>query len=131
MSPDLVDTVWDAVVGRVGDDLRVVTRYEAGDFETRMREDVRAAYTTSEDRVVVDETIIDQLSRPRTERAFRAGVLRAVVRVFDDAWILSWPSPTDPKAGVIVSIQRDGAATMGDVEWCLDYLDEEIAPRLE
>lgn len=122
--------IWDDVTERVGDDLRVVTRYGPQEFETRMRDDVRAAYTDAEDRTVVDDTIINQLGLRGTEAAFRTGRLHGVVRVFDDAWILSWTDALPKKSGVIVSIQRNAGATMDDVDWCVRYLDDEIAPRL-
>lgn len=132
MASDLTRRVWDEMYGRVGEDLRVVTRYEAGDFETVMRDDVRRQYTEGEDQRIVDEAIVDQLSLRREEGAFKTGGLRAIVRAFDDAWVMSWPDPLDGKSGIIVSIQRDGdVATMDDVEYCIRFLDDRITPVLE
>jgi hypothetical protein len=132
MAESLVTRIWDDVTERVGDDLRVVTRYGPQEFETRMRDDVRAAYTDDEDREIVDDTIVKQLGLDDTETAFRTGRLHGVVRVFDDAWVLSWTDDLPKKSGVIVSIQRDGAAaTMDDLDWCVRYLDDEIAPLVE
>ena len=131
MNDTLVDEMWEDVSARVGDDLRVVMRYEATEFEARMRDDVCEMYSAEEDQTAVDDTIVTQLRLAETERAFKAGSLRAVVRVFDDAWGMSRPDSLAAKSGVFVSIQRDGGcASMADVEWCVEYLDGEVAPRL-
>lgn len=114
---------------RVGEDLRVVTRYESLEFETRMRTDVRERYTEREDRAIVDDTIVRQLGLSDTQRRFQAGELEANVHVFERAWVLAWPDHLPGKSGFIVSVQRDGdAATVADVEGTLEYLDEEVAP---
>lgn len=127
MAPGVVDRVWAEVSERVGDDLRVVTRYDGGRFDTRMRDDVRRLYTAAEDQRVVDDTVVDQLRVRDVAERFRAGPLRAHVLVFEEAWILAWPSGS--KSGVIVSLQRDGGtATAADVEWCIDYLAAELGP---
>lgn len=128
----VVSTVWTAVSDRVGDDLRVVTHYEATDFETRMRPDVRERYTEAEDRSVVDDTIITQLAAGDAETPFETGAFYALIRVYEEAWIVSWTAELPAKSGVIVSIQRDGeTATLADVEWCLEYLESEVAPTFE
>ena len=128
----IVDRVWAGLHERVGDDLRVVTRYEMMEFETRMREDVRERYTADEDRAIVDDTIVRQLGLFDTERRFEAGRLEANVSVFEQAWVIAWPDHLPGKSGVIVSIQRDGdVATIQDVEGCLRYLDEEVRPILD
>jgi hypothetical protein len=72
----IVDRVWTDLHERVGDDLRVVTRYETREFETRMREDVRERYTADEGRAIVDDTIVRQLGLFDTERRFEAGSRR-------------------------------------------------------
>ncbi len=132
MDASLVDEVWDAVSARVGDDLRTVVRYEATSFEVRMREDLRDEYSAADDQAVVDTTIIHQLSLAEAENEVRTDPLRGLIRVFDDTWMLSRPDSFTAKSGFIVSIQRDGeTSSMADVEWCIEYLDEEIAPRLE
>ncbi|WP_372912221.1 hypothetical protein [Salinigranum sp.] len=132
MDDALVDHIWEAVSDRVGSDLRVVTCYEASTFETRMRPDVREAYSPSEDRVVVNDTIVNQLRLPETEDVFKAGPLRSLVRVFEDAWVLSWRDGGSTKSGVIVSVERDGeTATMDDLDWLTRYLSSEVAPRME
>lgn len=131
MDDELVTKVWDAVSDRVDDNLRVVTWYDAEAFETRMRPDIREQYTADEDRVVVDDTIVTQLSLPETENAFKTGRLQALVRVFDDAWVVSWTDSLPKKSGFLISVQRHGEVTMDDIEWCLQYLDDEVAPLLE
>ncbi|WP_394295413.1 hypothetical protein [Halogeometricum pallidum] len=126
----LVDTVWDDISDRVGDDLRVVTEYRATEHEARMREDMSELYDPGESQSIVDDTIVHQLSGRTTEGAFKAGQLRAFIRVFDDSWVLAWTKSLREKSGFIVSIDRDGeTASMDDLEWCIDYLDTEIAPR--
>lgn len=114
-----VEAVWDDLYGVVGEDLRVVTRYEGVDYETRMREDVREQYTTREDRVVVDDTVIKQIDLQDTEGAFKTGRLEAVVRVFEDAWVASVPDDVGRKSGYVVSVERGGEASMDDLEACL------------
>lgn len=132
MTGGVVTKIWEDVSERVGDDLRVVTWYDAGTFETRMRDDIRAMYTADEDRAIVDDTIIKQLGFRDTKNAFKSGELDGVVRIFDEAWVLSWIHDRSTKSGVIVSIQRNGeTASMDDLEWCVRYLDAEIAPRID
>lgn len=127
----IVDRVWTDLHERVGGDLRAVTRYDTREFETRMREDVRERYSESEDRAIVDDTIVRQLGLFDTERRFDAGRLEANLNVFERAWVLAWPDHLPSKSGLIVSIQRDGErATIQDVENCLGYLSEEIGPTL-
>lgn len=115
----------------VGEDLRVVTRYDASDFETRMREDVRERYTLDEDWRVVDETVLRQLSLDDVEAAFDAGDLAAQVWVFERAWILPWPDRLPGKSGPIVSVERGGDATMADVDRVVEYLEADVAGRLD
>lgn len=131
MPDSLVDEVWDDLVERLDDDLRVVTTYDVLNHETRMREDVRERYTPEEDREVVDDTILKHLSASGSERAFKTGELHGLVRIFDDAWVLSWAAESDEKVGVIVSVDRDGdVATLDDLDWCVEYLNEAVAPEL-
>jgi hypothetical protein len=128
----IVDLVWTALHERFGEDLRVVTRYESREFETRMREDVRARYTAEEDRRIVDDVIVRQLGLFDTERRFDAGRLDATVHVFEQAWVIAWPHDLPSKSGFVVSIQRDGdVASVEDTEWCLDYLETEVGPSLQ
>lgn len=133
MSHSLVESLWEAMVDRVGEDLRVVTRYDATDFTTKMREDVRERYDREDDRQVVDDTIVKQLSLDDTESAFDTGRLQGFVRIFEDAYVLSWTADALPKkSGVIVSIDRDGdVATLDDLEWCVQHLESEIPSRID
>lgn len=94
-----------------------------------MRDDVRTQYSSIDDSRIVDDTILSQLVAADTEDSFKTGELQGIVRIFDDAWILAWPDANSKKSGVIVSIQRDSEQTsMADIEWCVEYLDEEVAP---
>jgi hypothetical protein len=72
-----------------------------------MREDVRGRYTDSDDQRIVDETVVQQLSSPNIEDAVDVGRLEAVVNVFEDAYVVRVPTPPRPKAGYIVSLDRD------------------------
>lgn len=131
MAKSLVENVWDDVYERMGEDLRAVTRYDATDFDTRMRDDVRARYTSDEDQRIVDDTIINQLSLRHTEDAFKVGDLDATIRVFEEAWIVTWPDSLPKKSGFIISVEREGESTgLQDIDWILRYLDDEIAPQI-
>lgn len=131
MTDSLVERIWADLFQELGEDLRVVTRYESTEFETKMRDDVRARYTREEDRAVVDDTIIKQLGFDETEEAFKTGQLHALVRVFNNAWIVSWADDLASKSGIIVSIQRGSTTSMNDVEGCIQYLETEIAQQIE
>ena len=92
----------------VGDDLRAVVQYDGTKYEMRRREDVREKYTYDESQRLVDDTVVDQISLPDTQRSFKAGGLHGLIRIFDEAWILSWPDHLPGKSGVMVSVQREG-----------------------
>lgn len=116
--------VWEPLHERFGEDLRAVTRYEGADYDTVMREDIRAKYSDAEDQTIVDETVVSQLGQGRLEGALKTGPLEAMVRVFDEAWVLSWPDSTAMKSGFIVSLDRGGeAARIDSVEEILDVLE--------
>lgn len=123
-----VAEIWDDLAQRVGADLRVVTRYHATDFETKMREDVRQRYTEREDQHVVSSTIVNQLSHSEMQDTFKVGNLEGLLRIFEEACVLSWADPINEKSGIIVSVERD--ADLADVEWVIEYLNEEIESRL-
>lgn len=132
MTEPLVETIWDAVSERVGDELRGVTRYNGLDFEMKLRADVRASYSNAEDRELVDEAVLSQLNLGGTEDAFKTGDLQSVIHIFEEAWVLQWPDNLTTKSGILISIQRDGtAASMADIEWCIDYLSEDVSPQIE
>jgi len=116
--------VWDDLFAVLGEDLRAVTRYDGMDYDTVMREGIREQYTVDEDRAIVDDTIVKQLGLGNTEGAFKTGRLEAVVRVFEDAWVVSIPDRIGAKSGFIVSVERGGAATMDDVDECVGRVRE-------
>ena len=130
MERNLVDIVWDDLRERVGDDLRTVVQYDARSSAVKFRPDVREQYEQDERQQILDDAIVQQLSFSDQETVFKTGELRSFVRVFDEAWVLTWRDPSNVKAGFLISIQRDGDATMEDVEYCIQYLDDEIEPRL-
>jgi hypothetical protein len=108
------------------------------DFETKMRDDLRTQYSSIDDSSIVDDTILSQLVVADTEDSFKTGELQGILRIFDDAWILAWSDVHSNKSGIIIiiiiiiiSIQRDSEQTsMADIEWCIEYLDEEVAPLI-
>jgi hypothetical protein len=55
--PDDVDDLWAALHESLGEDLRVVTRYEGATFETRMPADVRDEYDPTQDQAIVDDLV--------------------------------------------------------------------------
>jgi len=130
MERNLVDIVWDDLRERVGDDLRTVVQYDARSSAVKFRPDVREQYEQDERQQILDDAIVQQLSFSDQETVFKTGELRSFVRVFDEAWVLTWRDPSNVKAGFLVSIQRDGDATMEDVEYCIQYLDDEVEPQL-
>ncbi|AQL41302.1 hypothetical protein BV210_00600 [Halorientalis sp. IM1011] len=130
MERNLVDIVWDDLRERVGDDLRTVVQYDARSSAVKFRPDVREQYELDERQQILDDAIVQQLSFSDQETVFKTGELRSFVRVFDEAWVLTWRDPSNVKAGFLISIQRDGDATMEDVEYCIQYLDDEVEPQL-
>lgn len=128
MERDSVQDVWDHLESEFGEDLRVVTRYDGMEFTTRMREDIRAQYSTGEDRAIIDSTIIAQLQLDDVRDIVKAGEAKATIRVFERAWLLIYPDPHSRKSGFLVSLQRDGADSFRAVEQTLEYLTEGISP---
>jgi hypothetical protein len=129
MGSSLVEKVWGDVFEHIDDDLRAVTRYDGLDHEMKLRDDVRTEYTRDEDRAIVDQAILSQLSLDETEGAFKTGELESVILAFEDAWILQWSDQLKTKSGLLISIQRNGErASIADIEWCIEYLNEQIAP---
>lgn len=120
-----VREIWDALRSRLGRDLRVVTHYDATDFETIMRDDLREEYTSVDDREIVDDTILQQQFFEKSADAFAAGSLEGAVRVFESAYVLAYPHPRERKAGFLVSIER-GKESMCAVETALQLLDEKV-----
>ena len=131
MDTTRLNEVWDQIYDQVGEDLRVVVQYEATSTESIFRDDVKEKYDQKERQHIIDDTIVQQLNITDQEEEFHAGELESLVRVFESAWVLTWRKPSDIKAGFLISIQRDGyVATMSDLEYCIQYLNKEIKPRL-
>jgi hypothetical protein len=130
MSRELVDELWAALSDVVGPDLRVVTWHRGREFETHMRDDVREQYSTLDDQAIVDDIVGWQLRLPGSEDRHDSGALEAIVRVFDESWTITWPHSYADRTGIIVSVERGGDASMADVEACIDYLSDEVPPRL-
>jgi hypothetical protein len=130
MSRELVEELWTALSNVVGPDLRVVTWHDGRAFETKMRDDVRARYSSLDDQAVVDDIVGWQLRLPGSEDRHDSGELEAIVRVFEEAWVVAWPHSYADRSGVVVSIERGNDASMDDVDACIQYLSSTVAPRL-
>jgi hypothetical protein len=131
MGDEIVDAVWADLHDRVGDDLRTVVHYDPASSAVKFRPDVEDKYGADERQRIRDDTIVQQLNFSDQESVFEVGDLTSLVRVFDEAYVLTWRDPSNAKAGFLVSIQRDGdTATMDDVEYCIQYLDDEVESRL-
>lgn len=129
MASALAQRVWDHLESEFGEDLRGVTRYEGMEFSTHLRDDIRAQYSSKEDRDIVDSTIIPQLQLNDSRDTIKAGDAEATIRVFEQAWVLMCPDPDGPKSGFIVSIERNGEHSMTAIQDTLEYLTTEISPH--
>lgn len=129
MAEEVVSQVWDDVYARVGSDLRSVARYGPTTLEVRARDDVEARYTDEETQRIADRTIVAQLGFEDLEATFKAGSLQADLLAFEETWAIICPDGPDQKSGLFVSIQRGDGAGLVDVEWCIEYLTEQTAPR--
>jgi len=50
--------------------------------------------------------------------------MSALVRTYEDAWLVGCPAPNRRKAGVLVSVERDGGdATLAAVDECIRALE--------
>jgi hypothetical protein len=127
---ELVEGLWRALSALVGPELRVVTWYEGRSFETRMRDDVRQQYSALDDQAVVDDIVGWQLRFPGSVDRHNSGELDALVRVFEDAWVVIWPLSYADRSGIVVSIERGDDVSMAVVDDCIDYLSTHLRPRL-
>jgi hypothetical protein len=121
MTEVTVDEAWEHLVEHYGDALRAVTRFRNGQFETRMREDVRSLYTDREDQRVVDEITLGQLLSERLETEFKCGRLTGTLHVFDEVFVVVQADPDSRKSGYLATIDRTGDVTMADLEDCFEY----------
>ena len=120
--PDVtVDEVWEHLVEHYGSALRAVTRCRNGQFESRMRDDVRSLYTDREDQRVVDEITLGQLLSERLETEFKCGRLTGTLHFFDEAFVVVQADPDSRKSGYLATIDRNSDVTMADLEDCFEY----------
>lgn len=119
--------VWNALHDRFGDDLRAVIRYDGEDMESLKRDDVRERSTPLDDREIVDGIIIRHLNFADNAPRFRAGSLDAIVRVFEDAHVISRPDSLARKSGFVVSIDRDCSVPVEQVVELLEEVLEDDA----
>lgn len=131
MNNNLVEEVWDEIYDQAGQDLRAVVQFDATSSDSKFRDDVAEQYEMKEMQHIINDTIVQQLNVCDQEEDFHAGDLESFVRVFESSWVLTWRKPGDVKAGFLISIQRDGyTATMNDIEYCIQHLNNEIQPRI-
>lgn len=78
------------MTGRFGFDLHTVTQDDSQEEATRTREDVREQCTTEEDPELVDQIIVDKSSEQTWRSPVSNGDLGAILRVFEESWMVSW-----------------------------------------
>jgi hypothetical protein len=117
-------TIHAALADRLGTALRGVIRYDSGEFDHSLREDVAAQYSDDEIRTLVDNTIVHQLDAPAVESSFRLGSLEAVVRTFERSWVVRVAD--GPKQGCLFSVERDRSVTMAAVEDGIEIVQGEL-----
>ena len=127
MSELQASELYDSLRPTVGAPLRGVIRYRGTTVDSELRADVRDSYTDEELRAFVDDSIVHQLSQPDGERALKLGKIEGVVRVYEDAWVFRMSLGRDLKRGCLISIDRDGDASLSVVEEC----DEVVRRTLE
>lgn len=121
------EVIYDALSDRLGCDLRGVVRYDGRTVDSALRSDVRAEYTDAEIREFVDETIVRQLQRPRAEQVLKLGAIEAVVRVYEQAWVVRIPVGRSRKHGCLVSVERAGDVTLAALEAVIATVEAETA----
>lgn len=101
----IVDKLWTLLKEEFRDNLRVVTYYNETEFETKMRSDIRSAYSGEGDEKIVEEVSLNGLHVPHLEDLFKAGEFGSNIFVFEEAHVVHLP--VDEKRGLIVSIEPD------------------------
>lgn len=114
--------VWNALHEQFDDDLRAVIRYDGEDMESIKRDDIREQSMPLDDREIVDGIIVRHLNVADDVSRFRVGSLDAVVRVFENAHVISRPDSVDEKAGFVVSIDRDCSVSVEEVVELLEEI---------
>lgn len=101
----IVDALWGLLKEEFHQNLRVVTYYDETEFETKMRSDLRNAYSEEEDKRIVEEVSLNGLHVPYLEDMFKTGELDSSIYVFDEAYVVQFP--IDETQGIIVSIESN------------------------
>lgn len=114
--------VWNALHEQFDDDLRAVIRYDGEDMESIKRDDIREQSMPLDDREIVDGIIVRHLNVADDVSRFRVGSLDAIVRVFENAHVISRPDSVDEKAGFVVSIDRDCSVSVEEVVELLEEI---------
>ncbi|GAA0674514.1 hypothetical protein ACFQDG_13405 [Natronoarchaeum mannanilyticum] len=127
-----VDVVEEPIRERVGSDLRAIIAYDGREYDCTLRDDLAEQYSESEIRRIVNRSIVIQLGVRDHPSSLKTGDLDALVRTYEDAWLVGCPAPNRRKSGVLVSVARNGGdATFADVDECVrvleDAVDEAIA----
>ena len=124
MSDTDAEAIHAALADRLGTALRGVIRYDSGEIDHSLRDDVAGEYGDDEIRAFVDNTIVHQLDTPAVESSFRLGSLEAVVRTFERSWVVRVAD--GPKQGCLFSVERDRSATMAAVEDGIEIVQEQL-----
>lgn len=124
MSEVDADGIHGALADRMGTALRGVIRYDGEALDYALREDVAAAYSETEIRQFVDNSIVHQLDTPTMEASFRLGGLEAVVRTFERSWVAQVPDA--PKGGCLFSVEREAGVTMAAVADGVEIVESEL-----
>jgi hypothetical protein len=127
MVEEFGQTVWNALVGRRGETLRVVTVYDDEEYATELRDDLRDVYTTEELSRVFEEMLLNGINRPYQEEIVDVGDLEYTARAFEDAYI-GYYSP-ETRQGIAFSLERESGVDLGDLEDELRFLREEYPPE--
>lgn len=122
MSKEDVEELTPYLKETAGEYLRGVVSYEGDEYEIRyIRDDLRTQRLKSE----VDK-MIDRLrreSRPGERRAFPFGEMNGIVRLFEEALVMHFPSTQG--RGTVVTFEPDVARQFNTfIGSCLDRIDD-------
>jgi len=122
------DQLWEEIQEYLGSDLRAVVKYNGIEYDCSLREGLKEQYSESEIQRIVNETIVLQLGVSDRPSSLKTGELNALMRVYEEAWILSCPHQKKRKGGIMVWIDQDRkATTLPEVEQCMEFLEETVS----
>jgi len=126
-----IDEIEVPIRERVGSDLRAIIAYDGREYDCSLRDDLVEQYSESEIRRIVNRSIVIQLGVRDHPSSLKTGDLDAIVRTYEDAWLVSCPAPNQRKAGALVSVERNGEdATLADVDECVRVLEDTVGEAI-